>query len=202
MAAAETPSKVKASSGTVACMALIRGKTLRVCNLGDCRAVLCSGGTKAHAVSKDHAPEKSAAEAERLRALGVHVNGGYVGDHVAVSRAFGNVGYDSGEKVAGIISEPDVFKIDVDDEVDFLILASDGVWDPLKDKFAVTHARKALRTTEQPEDFAKAVIENAAKVSAADNAAAIVVVFKFPEPLPKRIARPRMTLAGLDEPPP
>ena len=202
LSAADTPTKVKISSGTVACMALMKGKDLWVCNLGDCRAVLCTGGTKAHAVSKDHAPHKNAAEAERLRTLGVQLNGGYVGDHVAVSRAFDNVEYDSSKKVEGIISEPDVFKIAVGDEVDFLILASDGIWDPLKDQFAVTHARKALRTTEQPEDAAKAVVENAAKVSAADSAAAIVVVFKFPEPLPKRITRPRATLAGLDEPPP
>ena len=137
MAAADTPAKVKISSGTAACMALLKGKDLWVCNLGDCRAVLCTGGTKAHAVSKDHAPEKNEAEAERLRTLVVQVNGGYVGDHVAVSRALGNIHYDSGKKVEGIISEPDVFKIAVDDEVDFLILASDGVWDPLKDLFAV-----------------------------------------------------------------
>ena len=202
LAADDTPAKVKISSGTVACMALLKGKDLWVCNLGDCRAVLCTGGTKAHAVSKDHVPEKNAAEADRLRTLGVQVNGGFVGDHVAVSRALGNIHYENGKKVEGIICEPDVFKIEVDDEVDFLILASDGIWDPLKDQFAVTHARKALRTTEQPEDAAKAVVENAAKVSAADNAAAIVVVFKFPEPLPKRIARPRATLRGLDEPPP
>ena len=31
-------------------------------------------------------------------------------------------------------------------------LASDGSWNPLKDQFAVTHARRALRTTEQPQD--------------------------------------------------
>ena len=202
LAAADTPPKVKISSGAVACMALIKGKDLWVCNLGDCRAVLCTGGTKVHAVSKDHAPEKNSAEAERLRTLGVQVNGGYVGDHVAVSRALGNIHYENGKKVEGIISEPDMFKIEVDDEADFLILASDGIWDPLKDQFAVTRARKALRTTEQPEDAAKAVVENAAKVSAADNAAAVVVVFKFPEPLPKRITRPRAILPGLDEPPP
>ena len=84
--------------------------------------------------------------------------------------------------------------------MDFLVLASDGIWDPLKEKFAVTHARRALRTTEQPEDAAKAVVANAAKVSAADNSAAIVVVFKFPEPLPQRNSRQRFTLAGLNEP--
>ena len=141
LAAADTPPKVKISSGTVACMALIKGKDLWVCNLGDCRAVLCTGGTKVHAVSKDHAPEKNAAEAERLRTLGVQVNGGYVEDHVAVSRALGNIHYESGKKVEGVISEPDVFKIAVDEEVDFLILASDGIWDPLKDQFAVTLSR-------------------------------------------------------------
>ncbi|CAE7664542.1 unnamed protein product [Symbiodinium pilosum] len=82
-------------------------------------------------------------------------NLGYVGDHVAVSRTFGNITYQSGEKVKGIINEPYVYKVEIDDEEDFLILASDGIWDPLKDQFAVTHARRALRTTEQPEDAAK-----------------------------------------------
>ena len=89
------------------------------------------GGAKAHVVSKDHAQEKNAAEAERLRTLGVQVNGGYVGDHVAISCALGNIDYDSGKQVEGIICEPDVFKIEEDDEVDFLILASGGVRDPL-----------------------------------------------------------------------
>ena len=61
---------------------------------------------------------------------------------MAVSRAFGNVEYDSGKKVDGIICEPEVFKIEEDDEVDFLILASGGIRDPRKDQFAVMHARK------------------------------------------------------------
>ena len=200
LAAAPKPEEVKVSSGTVAVLALVKDKDLWICNLGDCRAVLCTDGTKAKAVSADHGAEKNPAEAERLQKLGVEVRGGYVGDHVAVSRAFGNFTYQSGEKVRGIINEPDVYKVVLDEDVDFLILASDGIWDPLKDQFAVTHARRALRTTEQPEDAAKAVVENAAKVSAADNAAAIVIVFKFPEPLPKRNTRPRMTLAGLNEP--
>ena len=54
--------------------------------------------------------------------------------------------YQSGEKVRGIINEPDVYEIELGDEVVFLILASDGICNPLKDQFAVTHARRALRT--------------------------------------------------------
>ena len=195
LAAAPKADDVKVSSGTVACLALLKGKDLWISNLGDCRAVLCKDG-KAKAVSSDHAPDKNTAEAERLQKLGVQVHGGYVGDHVAVSRAFGNIVYEDGKKVKGIISDPEVFKVGIDDDLEFLVLASDGIWDPLRDQFATTHARKALQTSEQPEDAAKAVVENAAKVSAADNAAAIVVVLKFPEPLPKRTAGPRGRLLG------
>ena len=107
---------------------------------------------------------------------------------MAVSRAFGNVCYATGMKLAGLLHEPEIHRLEIDDRTDFLILGSDGIWDPLKDQFAVIHVRKALRTTEKPQDAAQAIIENAARVSAADNAAAVVVVFKFPEPLPKRNA--------------
>ena len=77
------------------------------------------------------------------------MQGGYVGEHVAVSGAFGNVDYERGSKVAGIISDPDVYQIEVDESADFLILGSDGIWDALKDQFVMTHARKALRTSER-----------------------------------------------------
>ena len=176
----------KVSSGTVACLALIKGNRMWIADLGDCRAVLITEGNKPNPISKEHSPSKNEAEAERLRKLGVQVQGGYVGEHVAVSRAFGNVDYERGSKVAGIVSDPDVYQIEVDESADFLLLDSDGIWDALKDQFVMTHARKALRTNEKPQDAAAAVTENAANVSRADNAAAIVVVVKFPEPLPKR----------------
>ena len=60
-------------------MALMKNKDLRIGNLGDCRVVPCTDGTKAKEVSADHA-----------------AHGICLGDHVAVSRAFGNV-HESGE---------------------------------------------------------------------------------------------------------
>ena len=148
----ETASNASAhfSSGTVACMALVKGKELWLANLGDCRAILCKEGHKAQTITTDHAPAKSEAEAERLRQLGVDVRGGYVGEHIAVSRAFGNVCFATGKKLAGAFHEPEVHLLEIDDRTDFLILGSDGIWDPLKAQFVVTHARKALRTTEKP----------------------------------------------------
>ncbi|CAE7545415.1 PP2C27 [Symbiodinium natans] len=191
---------MKTSSGTVACLALVKGAEMWIANLGDCRAMLSKDGS-ALAISRDHAPEKNAAEAERLRQLGVKVEGGYVEEHVAVSRAFGNVCFDTGSKVKGISNEPEVFLVEIDDTVDFVIIGTDGIWDALKEQFALTHARKALRTTAKPEDAAAAILQNAGKVSKSDNAAVIVVVFKFPEPLPKRLGVPRVSLTQLQETP-
>ena len=125
-------------------MALFKGKELWLANLGVCRAILCREGHKAQTVTTDHAPAKSGAEAERLRQLGVDVHGGYVGEHIAVFRAFGNICFASGKKLAGLLHVPEVQQLEIDEQTDFLILGSDGIWDPLKDQSAVTHPRKAL----------------------------------------------------------
>ena len=76
LAAAPIPDDIKVSSGTVALLAFVKDKELWICNLGDRRAVLCTDGTKAKAVSADHAAEKNPAEAERRQKLGVEVRGG------------------------------------------------------------------------------------------------------------------------------
>ncbi|CAE6972700.1 unnamed protein product [Symbiodinium natans] len=187
------------SSGTVACLGLLKKTDLWIANLGDCRAVVSKDGTAA-AISRDHAPEKNPAEAERLQQSGVSVQAGYVDEHVAVSRALGNVRFRTGSKVNGIINEPEVFRVEIDDAVDFVMIGSDGIWDALKEQFALTHARKALRTTAKPEDAAVSILQNAGRVSKADNAAVVVIVFKFPEPLPKRPAVQRVSLTQLQEP--
>ena len=184
------------SSGTVVCVALIKGDDLWVANLGDCRAVSCKENLAA-AISEDHAPDKNRAEALRLQEHGVQVSGGYVGDHVAVSRAFGNICLKSGRKVGGLLCEPQIYHL-ICSEIDFLIMGSDGIWDALREQSALSHARKALRTTHKPEDAAAAVLRSAAKVSKSDNSAVIVIVFKFPAPLPARNPVQRVSLAQLE----
>ena len=82
---------------------------------------------------------------KRLEQLRVAVCGGYVGDHVAVSRALGalsNFHFRTGKKVDGILSDPEVFYRQLEADLDFLLLASDGSFDLLKEQFAFTNARK------------------------------------------------------------
>ena len=70
--------------------------------------------------------------------------------------------------------------------MEFVILATDGVWDALQEQTVLTTARKVLRETRSSEAAAQAVLESAGRVSKADNAAVIVLAINIPEPPPKR----------------
>ena len=152
------------SSGTVACIALLKAEELILLNLGDCRAVLCEDG-KVTTTTTDHSPEKNKFEKQRLEDIGVNVEGGYVDGKVQVSRAFGDVAGETGKKVPGLICTPEVFVVNVKDTTEFVLLATDGIWDGLRDQTAITTARKVLRETRSPEAAAKAVVEAAANVT-------------------------------------
>ncbi|CAE6919689.1 unnamed protein product [Symbiodinium sp. CCMP2592] len=177
------------SSGTVACIALLQEDELLLLNLGDCRAVVCENG-KVGTTTRDHHPDKNDDEKQRLEKLGVCVEGGYVDGKVQVSRALGDIVDKTGHKILGLSNTPEVTSLEVKKTTEFVILATDGIWDGLREQLAVTTARKVLRETKSAEEAAKAVLEAAGKATKADNAAVIVVALNIPEPLPKRDAPP------------
>ena len=185
------------SSGVVLCVVLHKDRHVYVANLGDCKAVLSRDGI-ATQLMEEHAPHKSKKEEERLRQLGVEVDGdGYVNGELAVSRALGDVHQQTGAKLCGLSAIPDVMAFTVDDDamkdLEFLIVGTDGVWDGLRIQTAITTVRRCLRQGESPATAASLLLEEARKLHTSDNAAAIVVVFKIPEPAPKRpnrFARP------------
>ena len=171
------------SSGVVLCVVLHKDRHVYVANLGDCKAVLSRDGV-ATQLMEEHAPHKSKKEEERLRQLGVEVDGdGYVKGELAVSRALGDVHQQTGAKLCGLSAIPDVMAFTVDDDamkdLEFLIVGTDGVWDGLRNQTAVTTVTAVwLRRP-------SLLLEEARKLHTPDNGAAIVVVFKIPEPAPK-----------------
>ncbi|CAE7828144.1 unnamed protein product [Symbiodinium necroappetens] len=173
------------SSGTVACVALLQEKELLFVNLGDCRAVICDG-SKVSTKTVDHSPEKHAGEKHRLQELVVNIDGGYVDGKVQVSRAFGDIEGNTGAKIHGLICKPEVTVATVKDSTEFVVIATDGIWDALQEQTVLTTARKVLRESRSSEAAAQAVLESAGRVSKADNAAVIVLAINIPEPLPKR----------------
>ncbi|XP_073031964.1 probable protein phosphatase 2C 14 [Primulina eburnea] len=121
-------------SGACCVTALIQGQELLVSNLGDCRAVLSRNGI-AQGLTTDHCPTR---EDEQRR---IEDKGGYVEFHrgawrvhgtLAVSRSIGDAHLKD-----WVISEPDTKIMHLKPDMDFLILASDGLWEEVTNQEAV-----------------------------------------------------------------
>lgn len=149
-------------SGATCVIACISNNRLTVYNCGDSRAVLgrrsASGAIAAYPLSNDHKPDKPE-ERKRILGCGGHlgcrqvlVNQGNRGpvsmpvgpcrvwyQHrgetlgLAMSRSLG----DSIVHKVGVTAEPELTEHQVDDHDEFIILATDGVWDVVDNNHAV-----------------------------------------------------------------
>ncbi|KAL8236754.1 hypothetical protein R6Q59_017835 [Mikania micrantha] len=127
--------------GSTAVVAIVSPDKTIVANCGDSRAVLCRNG-KAVPLSTDHKPD-SPDELSRIEAAGGKVlywDGARVCGVLAMSRAIG----DSYLKPY-VTCEPDVTITERTGEDEFLILASDGLWDVVSNDTACGLVRLCLK---------------------------------------------------------
>ncbi|GJN15359.1 hypothetical protein PR202_gb02263 [Eleusine coracana subsp. coracana] len=111
--------------GSTASSAVLMGNHLYVANVGDSRAVISKAG-KAIALSEDHKPNRSD-ERKRIESAGgivMWAGTWRVGGVLAMSRAFGNRLLKQ-----FVIADPEIQEQEINDEMEFLIIASDGLWD-------------------------------------------------------------------------
>eukprot|EP00897_Mesotaenium_endlicherianum_P008986 jgi/Mesen1/8115/ME000435S07280 len=156
-------------AGSTASTAVIVGKRLLVANVGDSRTVISRAG-KATALSLDHKPNRRD-EKERIEQAGGSVMWAgtwRVGGVLAVSRAFG-------DRLLKqyVVAEPEIQEETIGPEDEFLVLASDGLWDVVKDQEAVTMVHQIA----DAEAASKTLAEEAYKRGSADNITCIVVRF-------------------------
>ncbi|KMT19915.1 hypothetical protein BVRB_1g009620 [Beta vulgaris subsp. vulgaris] len=123
-----------AKSGACAASVLVKNGELYAANVGDCRVVLSRKGL-ATSLTNDHNLSR---EDERSR---IENSGGFVHScngvwrlqgTLAVSRAIGDL-----HLKQWIISEPEILKMPLTSDCEFLILASDGLWDKVSEQEAV-----------------------------------------------------------------
>ncbi|GLC37793.1 putative protein phosphatase 2C 59 [Pleodorina starrii] len=156
--------------GCTAVTAVVVGQRLLVANVGDSRAVLCRGG-KAVALSVDHKPNLKEERSRIESAGGVVVWAGTwrVGGVLAVSRAFGDR-----PLKRYVIPTPAMAEESLTSEDEFLILASDGLWDVMTNQEAVA----LVLEIKDAEQAAKRVTEEAYQRGSADNISCVVVRFR------------------------
>ncbi|XAR71468.1 Phosphoprotein phosphatase, partial [Bertholletia excelsa] len=156
-------------AGSTASTAILVGDRLLVANVGDSRAVICRGGN-AMAVSRDHKPDQTD-ERRRIEDAGGFVMWAgtwRVGGVLAVSRAFGDR-----HLKQFVVADPEIQEQKVDDSLEFLILASDGLWDVVTNEEAVA----MVKPIKEPEVAANNLLQEACQRGSGDNITVVVVRF-------------------------
>jgi len=147
------------SSGTCCICVLIYKSKCIVVNLGDSRAVLCrkrpTGDVQAINLSEDHKPSRADEYDRIIRNGGIieaaYFEGSPIGPlrvwtpqkdaGIAMTRSMG----DDYGRIAGIISEPEIREFDLQPTDQFIIVASDGLWDVMISEEAVEFVASRLK---------------------------------------------------------
>lgn len=184
------------TSGSTACCALISNGTIFVANAGDSRCVVCRQGGRAVALSRDHKATDSKEKA-RIEDAGGEIRSGRVMGTIGVSRAFGDIElkrtnpetkklYWDREFTRDLVTaEPDVIVHPILASDEFLVIASDGIWDALKKNRHVTNfVRRELQQNPSvrraAENLVKFVVKRMGKRS--DNCTVVIVMLNQDAP--------------------
>ncbi|KAK9866011.1 hypothetical protein WJX84_011950 [Apatococcus fuscideae] len=129
-------------------------------------------------------------EVQRVTDAGGWIEDGRVCDLIAVSRAFG------GPLLQAHLVSTSWQRNLSKRAYEFLILATDGLWDVLSSKEAVKIARDAFQKQRSPEDIAGLLTERAYRKYSSDNVAVVVVDLGGP-PGGWKASKPTGGLRGL-----
>ncbi|CAN6443539.1 unnamed protein product [Victoria cruziana] len=158
-------------SGSTATVIFVGGDMLIISHVGDSSVVLSRSGT-AEVLTSAHRPygnsKSSLQEIKRIREAGGWVVDGRICGDISVSRAFGDIRFKTKKnemleegvkegrwskkfisrvKMNGdwVIATPDIYKVSIGMDAEFIILASDGLWDYMSCSDAVRFVRNQLR---------------------------------------------------------
>lgn len=159
-------------------------RTLLTANVGDSRAILCRDG-KAVDMTRDHKPGDEI-ERKRIEAMGEEVEWDPYGQvyrvrDLSLSRAIG----DRFAKPV-VTSEAEIMTFPVSERDDqFVLLASDGLWDVMSSQEVVDYVQEVLTTESQVfsrldkrKEMARIVANEALERGSADNVCVLVLWLK------------------------
>ncbi|MEK6851169.1 MAG: PP2C family protein-serine/threonine phosphatase, partial [Candidatus Thermoplasmatota archaeon] len=155
-------------SGAVAVVAVVLGPSLAVANAGDSHAIIVSP-SRTGRLTTDHRLTNEA-EFRRVVAAGARVWGPYAclpdGTGLMCTRSLGDRAY----RGIGIIPEPEVRTRILAAEEEWIIAATDGVWDGMEPA-AVGHLARTASTAKE----AAEAIRDAAVEASGDNVTVVAV---------------------------
>ena len=162
------------STATVVVVTKQNDKKIIYCaNVGDSKCILVKKDKTFNVLTKDHKCFNSE-EAERIRSCGGMVFCGRMFGQLALSRAIG----DFELKPYGLLAMPDIERVVVNEEDDlFVVIASDGVWDVMKEDDVVGMCLEEDNEEEKrtSDDICTGIVKSSIKAGTRDNVSCIVV---------------------------
>lgn len=154
------------NSGCTSTIVLIVGKILYIANVGDSACFIVNKNKEFRKISVDHTclNEK---ELERIKNLNGKVINNRVCGQLALTRALG----DHSLRKYGVIPEPHTNQIQLNASDKFVLIASDGIWDVLKEE----DLNILLNNNEKCEKICENLIQEAMKKGSKDNISCILV---------------------------
>jgi len=136
-----------------------QNKKLYFANAGDSRSVLCKNGV-AYPMSIDHKPDLDI-EKNRIYKADGWVSEGRVKGNLNLSRSLGDLEYKQNKKLPPedqmITANPDVVVEALTSDVNFIIIACDGVWDCMNNQeicdFTTERIKKGMKLTKIIEEI-------------------------------------------------
>ncbi|XP_073130904.1 protein phosphatase 2C 57 [Henckelia pumila] len=187
-------------SGTTATVIFVREDVVFISHVGDSCVVLSKSG-KAEVLTNSHRPYGNNAvsrqEIKRINEAGGWIVNGRICGDISVSRAFGDMrfknkkyemlekGVEEGrwtEKFVSrirfngdlVVASPDVSQVSLGPDAEFILLASDGLWDYIKSSEAVNFVRNHLRQHGDVQMASEALAQLALNRYSQDNVSIII----------------------------
>jgi protein phosphatase 2C family protein 2/3 len=166
-----------AAAGSTMCAVLLLDDKLHVAHVGDSRAVLARG-TAAKQLTRDHKP---ACEIEAKRIMSDDpeaeiTKDGYLYSELAVARAIGSAHLKRDPSKRALIATAEVATVQLERQDDFVIVATDGLWDTVSSNEAVSIARRILSETKDAAAASRALVERAQRCGSSDNISVVVLL--------------------------
>ena len=174
--------------GCTACVALVADGQIIVANAGDSRCVMCKG-KEAVDLSEDHKPNNEKEKQRIINAKGF-VEDNRVNGVLNLSRSLGDYEYKLNAALKPdeqqVISLPDVRIEKITSDVDFVVIACDGIWECWESKKVVDfvyeklHSNPKIALSQIIDDLFEKIISPDSNTTpqGCDNMSCIIIQFK------------------------
>ncbi|XP_043721723.1 protein phosphatase 2C 57-like isoform X1 [Telopea speciosissima] len=187
-------------SGSTATVMFVGNDVLVISHVGDSSVVLCRSG-KAELLTGSHRPYGSSnvsrQEIKRIKEAGGWIVNGRICGDISVSRAFGDMrfktkknemlekGVEEGRwsqkfisrlRFNGdlVIASPDIHQVALGSDAEFILLATDGLWDYMKSSDTVRFVRTQLRQHGNVQIACEALAQAALDRGSQDNVSIVI----------------------------